>query len=159
MLQCSFHIKFTKLKKEGVFSQPHRTFWGSTLYLLLMCLEMDRVGAERPSSVLNWNVRTCLCQTYIFSPVLLLLLRWSFSKANWFFWLWIDLSHFLAPLAHWPHARPTPPPALWAHIHYMGITQYSMESLESCPSNAQQGKLSWILAPWRQGQNDGKAWR
>lgn len=56
MLQCSFHIKFTKLKKEGVFSQPHRMFWGSTFYLLLMCLEMDRVGAERPSSVLNWNI-------------------------------------------------------------------------------------------------------
>lgn len=29
--------------------------------------------------------------------------------------------------------------------------------VESCPGNAQQGKLSWILAPQGQGQNDGKA--
>lgn len=29
--------------------------------------------------------------------------------------------------------------------------------VESCPGNAQQGKLSWILAPHAQGQNDGKA--
>jgi len=28
--------------------------------------------------------------------------------------------------------------------------------MESCPDNTQRGKLSWILAPHGQGQNDGK---
>lgn len=55
-----FVLNWPNSKKQGVFGQPHKMFWESNLGLLL-CLEMDRIRAERTFSVLDWNMWTCLC--------------------------------------------------------------------------------------------------
>lgn len=39
--------------------------------------------------------------------------------------------------------------------HWVPYTWWRV--MESCPGNAQQGKLGWILSPHGQGENDGKA--
>lgn len=53
MLQCSFRIKLTKLKKQRVFGQPQKMFWETDLYLQLMCLETDGIRAWRAFSFLK----------------------------------------------------------------------------------------------------------
>lgn len=78
------------------------------------------------------------------SKLILLALNWSFSP---FSWLWhTDCMPILLPCEH-----------MFTMCGVCWVSHTWWRMVESCHGNVQQGKLSWILAPHGQGQNDGKA--
>jgi len=98
MLQCFFHIKLTKLKKQSIWVATQNVLENQLVFAVDMFRNRHGKSLEILRCFRRGHVNLSLADVHF--PFSSFALRCSSEKVNRFFWHHIDLSYLFVALAH-----------------------------------------------------------